>query len=156
MSSHPSEDAPPGEVSAAADFPVSWLIFALARSHRALAAQLLSGLRLYPGQELILMQLWDADGRPQKELREMQRLDHSTINKSVQRLEAAGLVRREQSPEDRRVTLVFLTDKGRELEVPTRAAWAELERRTVAGLAGPQQRQFKELVRKVLPNVEPD
>ena len=83
------------------------------------------------------MQLWDADGRSQKELREMQRLDHSTINKSVQRLEAAGLVRREQSPEDRRITLVFLTGKGRELEAPARAAWAELERRTARRPAGP-------------------
>ena len=143
------------ELSAATEFPVSWLIFAMARSHRALAAQLLADLSLYPGQELILMQLWDTDGRSQKELREMQRVDHSTINKSVRRLEAAGLVRREASPEDGRVALVFLTDKGRELETVTKAAWAELERRTVTGLSEAEQRQFCQLAGKIGVNVEP-
>jgi DNA-binding MarR family transcriptional regulator len=142
--------------SAAAEFPVSWLIFTLARSHRALAAQLICDLGLYPGQELILMQLWDMDGRSQKELGETQRVDHSTINKSVRRLEAAGLVRREPSPDDGRVALVFLTDKGRELETATRAAWAELERRTVAGLSELEQHRFRELVLRIIPNIEPD
>jgi DNA-binding MarR family transcriptional regulator len=86
----------------------------------------------------------------------MQRLDHSTINKSVRRLESAGLVRREPSPKDGRVTLVFLTEKGREVETATKAAWAELERRTVAGLSEAEQRQFRELALKILPHVEPD
>ena len=144
------------EPSAAAEFPVSWLIFALARSHRALAANLLSDLGLYPGQELILMQLWDTDGLSQKELREIERLDHSTINKSVRRLEAAGLVRREPSPEDGRVTLVFLTEKGRELEKAAKAAWAELERRTVAGLSEAEQQRFRELALRIIPNIEQD
>jgi MarR family transcriptional regulator, organic hydroperoxide resistance regulator len=156
MHSHRDNAERGEELSAAAEFPMSWLIFALARSHRALAAQLISGLGLYPGQELILMQLWDTDGRSQKELGETQRIDHSTINKSVRRLEAAGLVRREPSPEDRRVALVFLTDKGRELETATKAAWAELERRTAAGLSEAEQRRFRELALRIIPNVEPD
>ena len=156
MRSHRDNIERDEEPSAAAEFPVSWRIFALARSHRALAAQLMSDLSLYPGQELILMQLWDRDGRSQKELGEMQRLDHSTINKSVRRLESAGLVRREPSPKDGRVTLVFLTEKGRELETATKAAWAELERRTVAGLSEAEQRRFRELALKILPNVESD
>jgi MarR family transcriptional regulator, organic hydroperoxide resistance regulator len=143
------------ELSAAAEFPVSWLIFALARSHRALAGQLISNLGLYPGQELILMQLWDMDGRSQKELGEAQRLDHSTINKSVRRLEAVGLVCREPSPEDGRVALVFLTEKGRELETATKAAWAELERRTVVGLSEAEQRRFRQLALRIIPNIEP-
>jgi DNA-binding MarR family transcriptional regulator len=142
--------------SIAAANPTSWAIFALARSHKALAAQLIGNLGLYPGQELILMQLWDRDGRSQKELAQMQRLDHSTINKSVRRLEAAGLVTRRQSPTDGRVTQVFLTDAGRRLEAPTRSAWAELERRTNQGLTDAQQRDFLRHARLIAPHVEPD
>jgi MarR family transcriptional regulator, organic hydroperoxide resistance regulator len=151
----PGDTAEAAEISAADDFPVSWRIFALARSHRALAARLLSGLGLHPGQELILMQLWDAEGRSQKELREMQGLDHSTVAQSVRRLEAAGLVRREQSAQDRRVTLVFLTEEGRRLEAPVRTAWAELEQQTVAGLTSAGQGQFLDIARTITRNVEP-
>jgi MarR family transcriptional regulator, organic hydroperoxide resistance regulator len=142
------------EPSSARDFPVSWAIFSLARSHRALAASLLSDVGLYPGQELILMQLWDQDGQSQKALGRTQRLDHSTIAKSIRRLEAAGLLSREKSSDDGRVTLVFLTDAGRALKEKTRAAWAELDRRTVSSLTPAQQDRFVALARAIAPNID--
>lgn len=142
------------ELSAAERHPVSWWIFALARSHRALAGQLISPLGLFPGQELILMQLWDADGRSQKELGELQRVDHSTISKSVARLETAGLVERRKSTDDARVTEVHLTPAGRELEARVRSAWAELERRTTVGMTASERRRFVALARKIAPNLD--
>lgn len=141
-------------LSTAIDFPASWAVFSLARSHRALAASKLATIGLFPSQELILMQLWDADGQSQKSLGRTQRFDHSTIAKSVRRLENAGLVRREKSQADGRVTLVFLTDTGRALKSPVLAIWAELERRTVKGLTTDERAQFTALADKILPNLE--
>lgn len=109
--------------------PVSWAVMQLAHTQRALAAQRLATLGLFPGQELVLAHLWTVDGRSQKELRCLLGLDHSTIAKSVQRLEKAGLVRRERSAADGRVTLVQLTDAGRALQEPVRRIWEELETR---------------------------
>ncbi|MHA7264392.1 MarR family winged helix-turn-helix transcriptional regulator [Arthrobacter sp. TMN-37] len=140
--------------STARNFPVGWAIFSLARSHRALAASTLSDLGLFPGQELILMQLWDEDGQSQKALGQTQRLDHSTIAKSVRRLEAAGLVRREKSSVDGRVTLVFLTDAGQALRDRTLRIWEELERKTVQSLTADEQAQLITLARKIIPNLE--
>ena len=142
------------ELSTAIDFPASWAIFSVARSHRALAASKLAAVGLFPSQELILMQLWDEDGQSQKALGRTQRFDHSTIAKSVRRLENAGLVRREKSHADGRVTLVFLTDAGRALKEPVLKIWAELERRTVEGLTADEKNQLVSLVAKVLPHLE--
>lgn len=135
-------------------YPVSFAIFAVARSHRAVAASLLSELGLFPGQELMLMQLWDEDGQSQKALGCLQRIDHSTVAKSVRRLEAAGFVTRQKSDLDGRVTLVYLTAHGRELKERTHRVWAELERRTVAGLTAVEQAQFVESARRILPNID--
>ena len=150
----PSNDTADTQPSTARDFPASWAIYSLARSHRALAATMLSDLGLFPSQELILMQLWDADGQSQKALGQTQRFDHSTIAKSVRRLESAGLVRREKSQEDGRVTLVFLTEAGQALKERTLGIWGELERKTVQSLTAREQAQLVALARKIVPNLE--
>jgi DNA-binding MarR family transcriptional regulator len=140
--------------STARDFPASWAIYSLARSHRALAASMLSELGLFPSQELILMQLWDEDGQSQKALGQTQRFDHSTIAKSVRRLETAGLIRREKSPHDGRVTLVFLTEAGQDLKSRTLQIWEELERKTVQSLTAEEQAQLVRLAQRIIPNLE--
>ena len=114
--------------------PVSFSIFALARVHRGFAAELLRGLGLHPGQELLLMQLLDRDGQTQSELLEAVGLDHSTVSKSLRRMQGAGLLTREPTESDRRVMRVSLTDKGRAMREPLQAMWSTLERVSVAGL----------------------
>jgi DNA-binding MarR family transcriptional regulator len=115
-------------------FPVSFSIFALARSHRALAAQLLREINLFAGQEIMLMYLWNNDGQSQQSLGRSIGLDHSTVAKSMKRLEEAGLVTRTRSNQDGRVTLVYLTETGRNLEAKVNDIWKELEQTTTRGL----------------------
>ncbi|MDQ0678946.1 DNA-binding MarR family transcriptional regulator [Arthrobacter pascens] len=100
------------------------------------------------------MQLWDGGGQSQKALGETQKIDHSTITKSVRRLESARLVRRKKSDADRRVTLVFLTDAGRALRSPVLAIWAALEERTRGGLTTQEAEQFIALADKILLDLE--
>lgn len=133
----------------APDFPVSFSIFALARSHRGLAAQLLRDVGLFPGQEIILMQLWQQDCQSQNGLGRTLRLDHSTVAKSVRRLECAGIVSRCRCAADGRVTIVSLTQAGRDLECKVRAAWSTLESVTTAGLSDAEQQLFATLARKM-------
>lgn len=111
----------------AARCPVSYAIFAMARVHRGLAASRLAAFGLYPGQEILLMELAGGDGRPQKQLAATLQVSHVTVAKMVARMEQAGLVRRQTSDHDRRVSLVFLTDRGRELQQQMLDAWLDLE-----------------------------
>jgi DNA-binding MarR family transcriptional regulator len=144
------------QLSAAQRFPVSFAVFALARTHRALAATMLRGLGLFPGQEIMLLQLWDRDGQSQSELGETLGVDHSTVAKSVRRLADAGLISCQRSTADRRVTVVSLTPAGRALEAKVADVWGELERRTVAGLDSAQRARFVELAQAVENSIDSD
>jgi DNA-binding MarR family transcriptional regulator len=114
--------------------PLSSAIFLLARAHRAYAAELLRRHGLHPGQELLLLQLYEQDRQTQAALLDAVGLDHSTLSRSLSRMEAAGLVRRSPSPVDRRAVVVSLTAKGKRLREPLHDLWRELERTTSAGV----------------------
>ncbi|MFC7359347.1 MarR family winged helix-turn-helix transcriptional regulator [Nocardioides astragali] len=128
----------------AAAGPMSYAIFQLARAHRAYAGALLRGMDLHPGQELLLMQLFDRDGQTQSELLESVGLDHSTVSKSLSRMQDAGLVVREPSAQDRRVMVVHLTDKGRDMREPIAALWRTLEEASARSLSDRQAETFVE------------
>lgn len=130
----PSMEMSDHELGAKDQFPISFAIFNLARSHRALASQLLRKVDLFVGQEIMLMQLWEQDNQSQQSLGRMQGLDHSTVAKSVQRLEKSGLVTRSRSTKDGRVTIVSLTQAGRDLETKVIEVWSELENHTTEDL----------------------
>lgn len=133
------------------DYPVSFALFALARSQRAKVAGMLADIGLFPGQEILLMQLAAKDGEPQKSLCDNMGLDHSTIAKSLQRLEREGLIERRKCPEDGRVSQVFLTDRGREITAAIAGVWSELERETVALLTDGEKEQLLAMARKLAP-----
>ncbi|WP_246000297.1 MarR family winged helix-turn-helix transcriptional regulator [Nocardioides pocheonensis] len=121
---------------------MSYAIFQLARAHRAYAATLLREMDLHPGQELLLMQLFDRDGQSQSELIESVGLDHSTVSKSLGRMQDAGLLVREPSAHDRRVMLVHLTDKGRAMREPIATLWQTLEKASTRNLSEHQAQAF--------------
>jgi DNA-binding MarR family transcriptional regulator len=110
-------------------------IFRVARAHKALAARLLRDAGLRPGQELVLMTLWQEGPQRQVDLVQTLDSDAPTMARSIARLERAGLVRREPSPTDRRATIVEVTKAGLALRHQVEAAWASLERLTVGSMS---------------------
>ena len=124
-------------------------IFRLSRKHRAMVSDDLRPLGLYAGQELLLLQLPEDGCRSQQALVEALGLDHSTVTKMLQRLERAGVVAREQSAEDRRVSLVRLTAEGCRARREVVGVWGELERRSTATLSERQRRDLLRLLRLV-------
>lgn len=135
-------------------FPVSYAIFAMARTHRGVAAASLARLGLFPNQEIMLVQLAAADGLPQKTLAETLQVSHPTIAKTVARMERAGLVERRTSEEDRRVSLVFLTEAGRRLHQDVIAVWRNLDEQTTGGLTAQEQQDFVAIAAKIRHRIE--
>ena len=64
----------------------------------------------------VLQALWENDGLSISDLGERVQLEKSTMTSLIDRMEAAGLVRREDHPTDRRAYRICLTARGRELE----------------------------------------
>lgn len=114
--------------------PVSHAVFRLARAHKELAGRLLRDLGLHPGQELLLMQLWEDGPQRQVDLQHSLGSDAATMTRSVQRLERAGLVSRTRNTADARSVIVSATAAGEPLRRAVHEAWRELEASTVAGL----------------------
>ncbi|MDX3752285.1 MarR family winged helix-turn-helix transcriptional regulator [Streptomyces sp. AK08-02] len=132
----------PRPPSTAGGGPMSYAIYQLARAHRGRAAAILREMDLHPGQELLLMHLLDRDGQTQSELLESVDVDHSTISKTLRRMQDAGLIVREPAEHDRRVMVVHLTDKGRAMREPLAAMWRTLEETSARNLSAQQVESF--------------
>lgn len=125
----------------------------VARAHRTLAASLLSQVGLHPGQEALLMELWDHDGRTQADLAESLGVEPPTVTKMLQRMETSDLVDRRPDATDRRAIRVYLTPKGRRLKGRVDKIWAELGSRTFEGLSDRQQSSLRSLLNAVEGNL---
>lgn len=130
--------------------PISSLIPALARIHRARAAALLRELELSPGQELLLMMLWEQEPRQQSEITREFAVEPPTTAKMLARMEKNGFISRTRSAEDKRMVLVSLTAKGRAMRGPVQKVWAQLEAETVAGLTREQQQTLATLLQTMI------
>lgn len=129
---------------------INYRIQRIFRTYRRHVEDRLTALGLYPGQEHMLMQLWNEEGVTQSALVERLCVEPSTVTKSLQRLEKVGFVERRQDSEDSRVSRVYLTDAGRELQVPVRQIWCDLEKVMVDGLSDVELA----LLRRILGQIE--
>lgn len=139
--------------AAARGGPVSHAVSRVARLHRVAAGKLLKEVGLYPGQELVMMHLWDAGAVRQSELIKVLDLDPSTVTKMLQRLEQAGHVRRRPDPADRRAVLVEATDVSCDLLERVERAWRDLEEHTLAGLTPAERHELARLLGRVEANL---
>jgi DNA-binding MarR family transcriptional regulator len=76
-------------------------------------------------------------------------LTSSGTTKRLDRLERAGLIAREPDPDDRRGTLITLTDAGHALIDATTEAHLDNERRILGALSDAEQRKLADLLRKL-------
>ncbi|MEV8586052.1 MarR family winged helix-turn-helix transcriptional regulator [Streptomyces sp. NPDC051180] len=132
--------------AAACGGTVSHTLAWVARLHRIAMGRRLRDLGLYPGQELMMMRLWDCGPVRQSELIQSLGLDPSTVTKMLQRLEQCGYVRRSPDPADRRAVLVEATEEGASLRAGVEGAWTDLEERTLAGLAPADRAELARLL----------
>ncbi|MER6300650.1 MarR family winged helix-turn-helix transcriptional regulator [Kitasatospora sp. NPDC001539] len=121
--------------AAASGGPISHAIFRLARLHRMFAGQLLRRIGLHPGQELVMMQLWELGPQRQIDLVRLLDSDAATMTRTVQRLEQAGFVRRRPSPTDKRASLIEPTAASHALRREVEQSWSQLEDLVTAGLS---------------------
>lgn len=153
----PQEGAVPQSISepaSAAGGPISHAIFRLARLHKELAGQLLRDIGLYPGQELLLMQLWDGGPLRQVDVVRLLDSDAATITRSVQRLERAGLVRRSRNVADKRSVIIEATRESEHLRIKVEAVWRSLEKKTVKQMTRQQRGEALRILKRLEENVD--
>jgi DNA-binding MarR family transcriptional regulator len=111
----------------ALDKQVCFPLYAASRAMTAVYRTRLESLGLTYPQYLVMLALWERDGRSVGDLCSALALDSGTLSPLLKRLESAGLLHRSRSAADERRVEIRLTDAGRGLreqacEIPMRIA----------------------------------
>ena len=105
---------------------------------------------------VILMRLARRDGLSQVELTEMTHLKAPTVSLDLKKLESMGMVRREQSISDMRVSKVYLTEKGREQDAAFRGKLHETDAMLMQGFTVEEEETLIRLLLAVRENIRPE
>jgi MarR family transcriptional regulator, organic hydroperoxide resistance regulator len=129
-----SADAAVPIPAAAHGGPISHAIFRVARLHRMIAGNLLRRVGLHPGQELVMMHLWELGPQRQADLISLLDSDAATMTRTIRRLEHAGFVRRVPLADDKRASPIEPTAASRALRTQVEQIWTQLEQIAVGGV----------------------
>jgi DNA-binding MarR family transcriptional regulator len=108
---------------------------------------------VHEGQQWVLRCLWQEDGLSPGEIARRLGLTTPTVTRAATRMEAAGLLRREPHPVDRRLVRLRLTDRGRELEKDIDEETHQLTERALATLGAGERAALVRALRQIRRNL---
>ncbi|WP_194837162.1 MarR family winged helix-turn-helix transcriptional regulator [Nocardia sp. XZ_19_369] len=129
------------------DEQICFPLYAASRAMTAVYRPKLERLGLTYPQYLVMLALWEQDGRSVGEVCQALALDSGTLSPLLKRLEAAGLVQRRRSAADERRVDIQLTERGRELRAHARDIPAEMA--AACGLSMDEFLALRETLRRL-------
>ena len=114
------------------------------------------GLDLSKEQMIILKKLHGQDGLNQNELASLTFRDKSSMARLLSKMEKKNYIQRKQSKEDKRINLVFLTEKGRTIFKQTRPALKKLINTMEENITMEEKKQMIKILKKVQFNFTQD
>lgn len=104
-----------------------------------------------PGGGIVLMTLADTGPISLNELTRRVARDKSQMTRTIRSLETKGLVGRETSPDDARVSVVSLTDDGQAVVTDLMQAVSEVINDILEPISNDEKRTLKTLLARVFP-----
>lgn len=117
------------------------------------------GVTLTGSQVAILTKLYQADTQVllQQDLESFLHLSHPTTRGFVKRLQQAGYLENSRNPADKRQTIIFLTDQGRQLMNKKAQLIADqlesIEKKAIQGLSANEIAQLKRQLKIIQKNL---
>ncbi len=102
----------------------------------------------------VLQALWDNDRLSITDLGEKAQLEKSTMTSLIDRMEGAGLVRREDHPTDRRAYQIWLTSRGREIEQKLDEVVSRAYKHLTRGIAEEDLQKSIKVCKRLIQNAE--
>lgn len=125
----------------------AWIAFHRAMmGHRQLMLQKLAEQGVPPGQAMCLRALAREDGLSQRELAQRLHVAGPTVSVMLGKMEAAGVVTRRPDEHDQRLTRVYVTDAGADLQESMRESFAELVETAMGALPESDQLELERLL----------
>lgn len=104
------------------------------------------------GAQGLLVELWNKDGLTNAEIAELLDIKPSSVTAQVKQLEEAEMVIRKQDENDKRVSRIFLTDKGREAQETRDTMHNDISETIFGNLTDEEQEQLAFLMEKLVEN----
>lgn len=114
------------------------MVTLLARSIQKDLKNVIEPFGISVGEEPYFMALVREDGLTQDELTQRVKVDKAATARAVKSLEAKGILLRRAASDDRRSKRLYLTEEGRALYTPLRAALAAYNEQLTAEWTGAQ------------------
>lgn len=136
-----------------ARFVDDYLAYLLAAASHAVSSQFHQQVReagLGVLEWRVLASLAEGDGRPMSEVARLVLAKQPTLTKLIDRMAAAGLVRRGRSKTDRRQCLVYITTAGRRRVTPLLGAAKRHEAAILGTLGVEDARRLKVILRRII------
>lgn len=112
------------------------------------------GIHLTREQWSVLAVLWKTDGCSQQLIADTTSRDKPSITRLIDNLVKEGYVTREQHESDRRTNLIYLTEKGREVETPVMEVVDETIGKATLGLSEMQIEVIKDAFQLIYDNIK--
>ena len=132
---------------------IGYLARILFRSFSRLLEQGTLNHEVSAGQWRFLRQLWRGDGITQRELSERVSMREPTTVVAVKGLEKAGFITRKKTRDDRRKTFIYLTERGRELELLLAPYNAEIHELATRGMSVDEIETLQKLIKRAIANL---
>ncbi|WP_106495373.1 MarR family winged helix-turn-helix transcriptional regulator [Lentibacillus sp. Marseille-P4043] len=108
---------------------------------------------IHVGQDHALSELWREEGVTQNQLRERMGCEAPTVTNMVKSLEQNGLIFRQRDGEDARVSKVYLTSEGKELQAPVNKIWETQQENLLEGILPEERLLLRRLMKQMVKNI---
>jgi DNA-binding MarR family transcriptional regulator len=132
---------------------ISNLLIQICKFRRNKSNVLLAEAGIHSGQDILLYYLSIEDGQTVSALVEKMCIQHATISNMIDRMEAAGMIRKKKDSADKRISRVYVTPKGKEAITRIGLIWQTMEAMTLKGLNDQQQETLRLLLQQVQKNL---
>lgn len=112
------------------------------------------GLTVGEGQARALRTLLEEGTMTQKQMADLCMRDAATMSRNIDRLEKAGLLKRENNPGCRRSYLICLTEEGKEKAKQVQKIFRELDERIWGDIPEKEMEQLYETLLRIERNLE--
>lgn len=112
-----------------------------------------AGLEISSEQWLVLLSLWNKDKVTQQVISEETAKDKASITRLLDVLSKHDLIERRPSSTDRRINLIHLTERGKELESKAMEIVRETFEQAISGISEKELLFTREIVRRLLNNL---
>lgn len=136
------------------DEALGWIVYKARLLMKNRLQKTLKDYDITTEQWVILSGLYTKEGYNQKDLAERCLKDRAALTRILDILERKELIKRENSSNDRREFLVYMTDKGRNLYEEVLPMVTKINQENVSVFSESEFQQLKDLLNKLILNLE--